>query len=125
MLKEVIYTEEQLNERLAYWQEKLRLQDWIIELRIARSRNMMQDASAAVDWTLSRKMASINILDHIDYPNDIVGVRDMENDLVHELLHLHFAPISDHYGNNNDIYSTFEEQAIESIAYGLIAAERK
>lgn len=124
-MTEVLLTDVQLQERLAYWQEKLRLQDWIIEVKFARAREMDGEYAAQVNWTLSKKMASVKILDHIDFPNDVMGARDMENDLVHELLHLHLAPISDHFGNGSELYSTFEEQAIESIASGLINSERK
>lgn len=124
-MTEIILDKEQLEERLSHWQSKLRLQDWIIEVSIARGRDMMENTSACVNWTLSKKMASIKLVDPIDYPDDVMGVRDMENDLVHELLHLHFAPINDHFNNNNDVYNTFEEQAIESISFGLIKSERK
>lgn len=119
-----MYSQVQLEERLRYWQKRLRLQDWSIEVRIARLREMDQDCEAQVNWILSRKMATIQILDQVDYPPDTMGSRDMENDLVHELLHLHFAPINVHFGESSQTYSTFEEQAIESIAYGLIHAER-
>ncbi|WP_433956986.1 hypothetical protein [Cytobacillus horneckiae] len=121
----VILTEEQLREKLKYWVKILRLQDWIIEVKIARGKDMLENASACVNWTLSKKMASIKVLDPIDYPDDVMGERDMENDLVHELLHLHLAPINDYFNNNNDFYNTFEEQAIESITSGLIAVVRK
>lgn len=124
-MAEVILNEEELQERLKYWQEKLRLQDWIVEVQISRGKDMMEDTCACVDYTLSKKMASVKILDPIDYPDDVMGERDMENDLVHELLHLHFAPINEHFNDDNEIYSTFEEQAVESIASGLISAERK
>lgn len=122
---EVVFNQEQLEERLLYWQEKLRLQDWIIEVNIKRLRDMGIEALANVNWSLNKKMATISILDPIDYPPDCMGTRDMENDLVHELLHLHFAPINDHFNDENNIYSTFEEQAIESITSGLISVERK
>lgn len=124
-MKEVILSQEELQEKLKYWQEKLRLQDWIIEVRIARSEDMMESVSACVNWTLSKKMAIIKVLDPIDYPDDIMGVRNMEDDLVHELLHLHFAPINDHFGGRGKVYNTFEEQAIESIASGLISCIRE
>ncbi|MUK89144.1 hypothetical protein GMD78_12245 [Ornithinibacillus sp. L9] len=123
-MQETILSEEQLQEMLKYWQEKLRLQDWIIEVKVRRERDMMQDSLACVNWTLSKKMATISILDQVDYDPSFIWVRDMENDLVHELLHLQLAPISDHF-KDNEFYSTFEEQAIESIASGLIALERK
>ncbi|MEK3887459.1 hypothetical protein [Bacillus sp. FSL K6-3431] len=124
-MAEILLTQEQLQEKLVYWQEKLRLQDWILTARIARAREMNAEYVAQVNWNLSKKMATIYILDPIDYPDDCMGDRDMENDLVHELLHLHLAPISEHFSENKAVYNTFEEQAIESIAFGLIQAERK
>lgn len=124
-MSEVVLTDEQLQERLKYWKEKLRLQDWIIEVKLSRGRDMMEGTNACVNWVLYKKMALIKILDPIDYPGELMGERDMENDLVHELLHLHFAPINDHFGENGEVYNTFEEQAIESITSGLISAERK
>lgn len=124
-MAEVILTEEQLQERLKYWQEKLRLQDWEIEVKIKKSWDMPENTVACVDWTLNRKIATIFVLDPDFYSPYCAGERDMEQDLVHELLHLHLAPIHDHFGNNDKIFSTFEEQAIESIASALIALDRK
>lgn len=124
MRDEIIFSQEQLDKKLLYWQKKLRLQDWIIEAKISRSKEMIEGVTASVNWTLNKKMASVQILDHIDYPDDVMGTRDMENDLVHELLHLHFAPINDHFSNDDETYHMFEEQAIESITSGLINTER-
>lgn len=123
-MNEVILNEEQLRERLKYWKRNLRLQDWIIEVGIVRGKNMPDGKVACVNWTLGKKMASISILDHIDYPDDLMDVRNMENDLVHELLHLHLAPIRDHFSDDSNVYITFEEQAIESIASGLLESRR-
>lgn len=123
---DVIYIENQLQERLAYWQKQLRLEDWEIEVNIRRGRDMLEGCSASVNWELGKKMASISILDQIDYPPDAMGDRDMENDLVHELLHLHFAPISEHFGETNkSFYYMFEEQAINCLADSLVRIERK
>ena len=121
----MIFTQEELEKKLSYWQKRLRLQDWILEVRILRAREMAGEYAAQVNWTLSKKMATIHILDQVDYPPDCMDSRNMENDLVHELLHLHFAPISDHFSEDSPVYTTFEEQAIESIAYGLVNAERE
>ncbi|WP_153017279.1 hypothetical protein [Alkalihalobacillus trypoxylicola] len=122
-IKEVILNDEQLQEKLTFWQKKLRLQDWIIEVRVARASEIERNRAAEVSWVLPKKMASICILDQEDYPRGLMGERDMENDLVHELLHLHFAPIHD-FNSDNEHYEIYEEQAIESITYGLIALER-
>ena len=97
MVKEVIYNQEQLNERLAYWQEKLRLRDWMVEISIVRERDMHNDeANAEIYRNTANKTAYINIADPIDF--DDRRPEDMEWLLVHELLHLHFAP-----WNNDEI----------------------
>ncbi|WP_157800947.1 hypothetical protein [Bacillus solitudinis] len=123
-MQEVILSQEELEERLAYWQEKLRLRDWIITIRIVREKEMDPNRAAEISWTLSKKMASVRILDPIDYPDGLMAMQDMENSLVHELLHLHFAPIHED-AHDREHYEVFEEQAIESITHGLIAVARK
>lgn len=123
-MEERVFTDEELQKKLIEWQRILRLEDWIIEARIVREREMGRPGLAHVYWTLGKKMATISILDPVDYPEDCMAPLDMEDSLVHELLHLHFAPISDHFSKDDPIYNTFEEQAIESIASGLISAAR-
>lgn len=125
-MQEVILTEEQLQEKLAYWQKILRLSDWIITVRIARERDMnLSGCAGEISWSLNNKAASIRILDEIDCPQDLMYPQDMEKTLVHELLHLHLAPVSECYGKNEDIYSLFEEQAIESISHALVRVSRE
>lgn len=124
-MKAIVLSENELKEKLKYWKEKLRLQDWIIDIKVVRSYEMEMEALASVNWVLSKKMATIAIMDQIDYDPSFMGIRDMENDLVHELLHLHFAAINDHYGKSEDVYNTFEEQAIESIVFGLVEVSRE
>jgi hypothetical protein len=119
----VILTQEELEQKLQEWQKRLRLQDWNIDVKIKRARDILDGCQAEVNWVLTKKMAIISIMDPFDYPSDSMEPQDMEDSLVHELLHLHLAPISN-YGND-DNYQIFEEQAIESIASGLIAAYRE
>lgn len=121
---EIIFSQEQLEEKLLYWQENLRLRDWIIKVTIKRQREMSQsNRLGEVEFNIYTKTAMISVLDPIDY--DDWGKQDMENTLVHELLHLHFSEINYHFGGQEDVYSVLEEQAIESIAHGLIKTERK
>lgn len=124
MRKEIIFTKDKLEERLAYWQKKLNLLDWQFEVNICRARDMKENCAGSINWTLSNKMALISILNPIDYPEDAMGVQDMENTLVHELLHIHLAPLNDDY-SQNEHYTLFEEWAICSIAGALIELERK
>ncbi len=121
--QEVTFNEDQLQEKLKLWQERLRLQDWIVSVKIVRRREMQPDRQGEIEFNLYNKVAMISILEPIDY--DDWGKQDMEDTLVHELLHLHLAGINFHFGKNNDVYEMLEEQAIESIAHGLIQTERK
>lgn len=120
----IILDDEQLQQRLVYWQKKLNLSDWKIEAHIKRGRDMREDCAGSINWVLPNKQAIISILDSVDYPDNTTGVQDMENTLVHELLHLHLAPIAED-SRENEHYTLFEEWAINSIADALIDLERK
>lgn len=108
-----VFDEAQLKQKCAEWQKILRLQDWIVDVKICRERDMkLNDCYAECELNLKKKMAHIRILDPIDFPPD--DEQDMELSLVHELLHLHFSPLS---VDGKDIE---EEQAIEAISQGLL-----
>lgn len=121
--QEIIYNQKQLEERLGYWQNKLRLNDWIISIEIRRGRALrIEDKAATVAWVVENKVADIQIIDPLDYPEDAWFPQDMDWEIVHELLHLHLVPVTDNSDEQNSIDI---EQIIESITYGLIALERK
>lgn len=129
-MEDIILDEIELLQRLKVWQERLRLQDWDIEASIRRASEMEGEVVGSVSWSLSRKQASISILDQNDYPDDRMGYRDMENDLIHELIHIHLAPIHEHFGSlgngeMNPMYTMFEEQAIESLTSALLSERDK
>jgi hypothetical protein len=121
---ECLLTEKQLQERCTYWQKVLRLQDWEVFVFVSRERNFLSPKSQGeCEWVIGTKHASIRILDPADYPPNESFPQDMERILVHELLHLHFAPF-----DNSEVGSmedNAQEQAIESIASGLVLLERK
>lgn len=117
--QDVHFDDEQLQDKLVYWLEKLRLQDWIVTARIARYHELEPNRAGECSSILSNKEAVISILSADDYAEDW-GVVDMEWTLVHELLHLHFESMA--VAAEKEIAV---EQAIESITYGLIALERK
>lgn len=103
----------------AKWQEILRLQDWDVKTGIFRSRDMTLGGEGECEWNLERKMASIRLMNPIDYPEGAMIPMDMENTLVHELLHLHFAPFF------SEDKSIEQEQAINAITDGLVKLSRK
>lgn len=120
----MILTEEELQAKCKEWQKILRLQDWEIKIYVWRSRDMdLEGAVGEVEYNLDLKLASIHILDPVDYPSNLMVNQDMEATLVHELLHLHMAP----FGNSEQgtLEKSMLEQAIESITRGLIDLHRK
>ncbi|WP_136604659.1 hypothetical protein [Paenibacillus dokdonensis] len=123
-MKEVIFDNKQLQEKCAEWQRILRLQDWIVDIGISRSRDMnLDNAQAEIVPCLPKRMATVRILDSVDYPPDCAEPQDMELSLVHELLHIHLFPLF--ADREDEMRLIAEEQAIEAISRGLIYLYRK
>src|SRR4051812_49909101 len=108
-------TEKELEALLAEWQAVLRLQDWVVKVRLAESDLLNGVAHCAA--TSNRKLATIRISDPEGLPRDGDGDRDMEADLVHELLHLHFDPFAP--SDWTSPQGVAMEQAIDLIAGAL------
>ena len=114
-----------LHTQLAYWQKVLYLQDWTVELRIVRQWEMADTGTLAqCHWYIQRKDAVISVLD----PQDLAGVApkflnseecDYDISIVHELLHLHFAPF------HREEDETSHEQAINAISRGMVKIYRE
>lgn len=118
----IFKNDEELQEKLVEWQKRLRLQDWIIKARITRNKDIKAKSQGQCHWTIQTKLATILILDPVDYPEDTMHPQDMEQTLVHELLHLHFAPFDDEVDTPKEIAI---EQATDCIAYGLVQLHRE
>jgi hypothetical protein len=122
-----VFNDEQFNadiqKQAAYWQKLLYLQDWVLDVRVSRQWEMEdQTTLAQCSWFLHRKDAIIRVL----HPSDLPGLsgkflhgeeNDYDISLVHELLHLHFAPLSNQKENYHAIA---EEQAINAISRGIV-----
>ena len=117
--------EKELRIQLAYWQKALYLQDWTIDFKIVRQWDMPDSGTVACcQWYLQRKDAVIQVLD----PQDLAGVGrkfidgeecDYDISIVHELLHLHFAPF---FREEDEIA---HEQAINAISRGMVKTWRE
>lgn len=112
-------TQEQLLAKCREWQAILKLQDWDIKLRLARYYDEPNLGSCS--WTLPKKMATIRIQEYNDYDPANKWERDQEITLVHELLHLHFAPFDADDGNHLGLA---QEQAIHAISVALVNLAR-
>jgi hypothetical protein len=88
--------EAELRELCALWQKRLRLQDWNVSLEIVNARDL-DGGFANCRTVLREKAALIRVTDPADSTSadtEIFGGRDVEEDLVHELLHLSCEPFS-------------------------------
>ncbi|HYE58336.1 MAG TPA: hypothetical protein VD948_07505 [Rhodothermales bacterium] len=85
---------------VAFWQRQLRMLDWTFEARIVR-RHEMSVASriGEVFWNNHHKRARVSLLDPVDHDPTSVVPYDMEEVLVHEMIHplygKHTAPETD------------------------------
>lgn len=104
-----------------YWQELLRLQHWDVVVRLARQYEMDAGNQGECEWNLRKRMALIKVLDAADWDPRTPWPQDQEQTLVHELLHLHFAPFRAEQGTAED---TAQEQAIDAIARALVELKR-
>lgn len=102
-----------MKKRMKYWQKQLRLQDWDIDIKKAKPKRLkIKGAAGQVEYSVDLKVATILISD------ELKDKREIEHTIIHELLHLHLAPISQFC--EGDCYETYEEQAIESITKALL-----
>jgi len=103
---------------LREWQAALRLQHWTITIQYTRRLG----ASAQVRYFVNSLKAKIEVIDPIDYDADFCNEpQDAERSVVHELMHLHFAPISP---DNDSPGHLHEEQAVEALSRAVVAIKR-
>jgi len=114
----------QAQEACKEWQERLKLQHWFVKVKICRRDDMgMDETCGTCRWVLSRAEALLKLLDPIDYPEDAIVGQDHEITLVHELLHIHFAPFTDKL-DADSLEHIAMERATEQIARTLVELKR-
>ena len=120
----VLRNDSDLQLLLKKWQHILKLDAWRIKARICRISEM-NDANAQGEntWVLAVRQSDIHILDASDFPADSLFEQDMEKTLVHELLHLHFAPFEPE--DTDGLEFCAMEQTIELLADLLVQMERR
>jgi hypothetical protein len=117
-----VVTQFELNAWVAKWQSKLRLEDWDIEVGLQRQFDMPDPADQGyVRCLRSQKKARISLLDPVDFePDSLSGPQDLEQTIVHELVHVHHAGIEPTEGEAMII----SEQATDAIAWALVNCDR-
>src|SRR5690349_1728026 len=87
-------SETYVTERLAIWQQRLKLQDWKISVVMAHPSDLKPKTLGNIHWDADKKSAVIRVLDASDYT---LGCHDMLDDMeftvVHELIHLELSSL--------------------------------
>lgn len=110
-----------LKEVSEYWIDVLGLKEWDIVFRIQRKSDMtLPDCSGDVNYQFIHKKAIVSLIDPIDWNNDLFE-QDMEETLIHELLHLKFA-ITDDTEEGQNSMPLLSHQLLCDIARSLLKA---
>lgn len=120
----LIDNQEHLEQICSEWIEILKLQQWDIEVTLCKIKQMKDGYEGENFYNYEYLTSNINILDNTDWkPKSGKRTRDMELDLVHELLHCKFAMF---YGKGENEYtSVVQEQTIEDLARTLVYLKRR
>lgn len=101
-----------LEKLCAYWQKRLRLQDWDVTVKPVRHHELDQYRHAEISICSERKTAVMSVVNLADRNAELAIT--IEESVIHELLHLHF----DSFWNKGK--STEMEQAINLIAKAFV-----
>lgn len=97
------------------WQKILRLEDWDIEIAIVReSESESQGSLAYIATKGNAKTARLTLINPIDWAQKQVSGKEIEDTLVHELVHLYFREAGIEYADN-------EEHVVECATRALMS----
>ena len=111
-------------ERLWVWQKRLNLQDWNVSVLMSRTGELKPKTLGNIHWDMEKKTAVIRVLDPADYRLPFREMlQDMEFTVVHELIHLGFAPVVSDL-QRSDANRREEEHAVNHMAEALLKLDR-
>lgn len=115
------FAQEYVTEKLAVWQQRLKLSDWHITWAMARRSDLKPNTVGQVHWDKPSKSAAILVLDTYDYRMPFNAMLDdMELTIIHELVHLKLASLP-----HSEASRGSEEQAVDGLSEALFALEHQ
>lgn len=106
------------------WQKRLNLADWNVTVVMSRATELKPKTLGNIHWDLDKKTAVIRVLDPADYRMPFQDMlKDMEFTVVHELIHLNFAPVVSDF-QRSDANRREEEHAVNHMADALLKMDR-
>lgn len=115
-----------VHDKLDLWQKRLQLEEWSIQVEIISPSDLRQGTLGNVRWDPEKKTARIRVLSVADYQMPVDrALADMEDTIVHELIHLRLASVWQHTPNRTEESRAAEEEAVVRIAQTLLELDRK
>lgn len=111
----MLNTQKQIQKSGRKWQKKLNLTDWDIQWTSAKPKDMKPHCFGECEYRLQHRRCRIRIVP--DNKRDTTEI-PAEHTVVHELLHLIFAPFTRDLVSGS-IAQTTEEQQINALAVAL------
>ena len=112
-----------MHEKLALWQQRLKLQEWSVSVIVSRPSELRQGTLGSIHWDAAKKTAVIRVLEVPESASDqqkSAALSDIECTIVHELIHLDLALLP-----KTDTSRTDEEFAVNHLADALLELDRK
>ena len=101
------------------WQQRMSLSDWDVRIEVVRKDRMPENRSGQCSFVLAKKAAVIYLLHPEDADSSWVCEYDIEQTLVHELVHLHLAPWSRYFDEEDSEAELFLEQTVHALSTSL------
>ena len=110
-----------VSQRLAFWQQRLKLDEWKISVVPARRSELKPNTLGGIRWDKTKKSAVIWVLDPAEYRTPFrETLDDMELTIVHELVHLELTSLPRSEASRGN-----EEHAVNGIAEALLGLNRE
>jgi hypothetical protein len=105
-----------IDEKLAVWQKRLKLEDWHISVVMTRRGDLKPRTLGGIRWDKGKRSAVMAVQDASDYRLPLKEMlADMEFTVVHELVHLELASLP-----RSEASRSSEEHAVNQIAEALL-----
>jgi hypothetical protein len=115
-----------VRQKLAQWQDRLKLQDWTVTLVASHPGDLRPGTLGNISWDEEKKTARIRVLRASDYQAPFrATLRDMEFTVVHELIHLEFSGVTRNEESRSAESRTAEEEAVNRMAETLLRLDRQ
>lgn len=110
-----------IEEKLALWQQRLKLENWKIAVAMSRRTDLKPKTLGGIRWDKGKKSAAMAVLDPSEYRLPFGEMlADIEFTIVHELVHLELASLP-----RSEASRSSEEHAVNQITEALLLLDRQ